>query len=253
MEVNQKVAVVTGGGGVIGKGICLAMAQAGMQVVVVDIDEAHAEKCVAALRSLGSEPLVAIGDLSDKAQVARIKQEVESQFGQADVLVHAHGDNKNELLVKIEEATWKKMLAVHLDGTLHSMLAFFPMMRERRFGRIINMSSIAARGSIAGAAYAAAKSGIEGLTQVAAMEWARYNITANCLAPGLIGGVGSMFNRTTPEEFKKDMIERTPMKRTGTAEEVAALARFLASDEAGFITGQIIHVDGGLSLGSLSV
>ena len=224
MAVNQKVAVVTGGGGVIGTGICVAMAQVGMQVVVVDIDEAHADKCVEALRNLGSEPLVVIGDLSDKAQVVRIKHEVESKFGRADVLVHAHGDNKNELLFKIEEETWKKTLAIHLDGTLHSMLAFAPMMKERRFGRIINMSSIAARGSIAGAGYAAAKSGIEGLTQVAAMEWARYNITANCLAPGLIGGMGSMFNRTTPDEFKNNMIEKTPMKRTGTAEEVAAAA-----------------------------
>ena len=92
------------------------------------------------------------------------------------------------------------------------MLAFGSMMKERRFGRIINMSSIAARGSIAGATYAAAKSGIEALTRVAAMEWARYNITANCIAPGLIGGAGSMFTRTTPDEFKADMINRTPMR-----------------------------------------
>jgi len=253
MAVNQKVAVVTGGGGVIGTAICVAMAQAGMHVVVVDIDKAHANACVEELRNMCFEPHVAVGDLCDKSQVMRIKQEVESKLGRVDVLVHSHGDNKNELLFKIEETTWKRTLAVHLEGTLHCMLAFGSIMKERRFGRIINMSSIGAGGAIAGAAYAAAKSGIEALSKVAAMEWARYGITVNCLAPGLIGGEGSMFNRTTPEDFKKNMVKRTPLKRTGTPEEVAAVARFLASDEAGFITGQVIHVDGGLSLGSLSV
>ena len=92
-------------------------------------------------------------------------------------------------------------MSVHLDGTLHSMLAFGAMMKERKYGRIVNMSSIAARGSVAGGAYGAAKSGIEGLSRAAAMEWARYNITVNCMAPGLIGGA-SMFTRTTPRNFK---------------------------------------------------
>lgn len=248
MTIEKKVAIVNGGGGAIGTGICLALAKDGIQIVVSDYHEGNARACANRLKDLGCEALVVVADLSDKADVARMRQDVESKYGRADILVNAHGDNKNELLFKLNETTWKKTMSVHLDGTLHAMLAFGPMMKERKFGRIINMSSIAARGSIAGAAYGAAKSGIEGLTRAAAMEWARYNITVNCMAPGLIGGQ-SMFTRTTPEEFQIAGIEKTPMRRAGKIEEVAATACFLASEGAGFITGQTISIDGGLSLG----
>ena len=248
MAIDKRVAVVTGGGGALGTSICLALAQAGIQVVVADIDEKQTQGCAGKLREIGCEPLVIVGDLSNKEDVARMQKEVADKFGRTDILVNAHGDNKNELLFKINETTWKKTIAVHLEGTLHSMLAFGAMMKDQKYGRIVNMSSIAAKGSIAGAAYGAAKSGIEGLTRCAAMEWARYNITVNCMAPGLIGGQ-SMFTRTTPEEFQIVGIEKTPMKRAGKPEEVGALARFLASEDAGFITGQTISIDGGLSLG----
>lgn len=248
MAIEKRVAIVTGGGGALGTCICVAQALAGVQVVVADIDEGRVKSCADALKAVGCEPLIIIGDLSSKDDVARMQQEVAGKFGRADILVNAHGDNKNELLFKLNDATWRKTLSVHLDGTLNSMLAFGAMMKERKYGRIVNMSSIAARGSIAGGAYGAAKSGIEGLTRCAAMEWARYNIAVNCMAPGLIGGQ-SMFTRTTPEEFQVVGIEKTPMKRAGKPEEVAALARFLTSEDAGFITGQTISIDGGLSLG----
>ena len=107
MKNNDRVAVVTGGGGVIGSSICLALAQTGTKVVVVDIDEAHADKCAEALRSSGFRTAVVIRDLSNKTEVARMKDEIESEFGRVDILIHAHGDNKNELLFKIEEITWK--------------------------------------------------------------------------------------------------------------------------------------------------
>jgi 3-oxoacyl-[acyl-carrier protein] reductase len=246
--IEKKVAVVMGGGGAIGRSICLALARDGIRIVVGDVDERVAKTTIEELNSIGLEPFIIIGDLSDKTEVARMKAEVADRFGRADILVNVHGTNKNELLLKMTEGTWRQTMSVHVDGTLNTMLAFAPMMRERKFGRIINMSSIAARGSVGGAAYAAAKSSIEGITRSAALEWARYNITANCLAPGLIGG-NSMFMKTTPKEFQDAGIEKTPMKRAGSPDEVAALARFLASEDAGFITGQTIAIDGGLSVG----
>jgi 3-oxoacyl-[acyl-carrier protein] reductase len=248
VAIEKQVAVVMGGGGAIGRSICLALARDDIQIIVGDINEEVVSATVDELGNIGSKASVLVGDLSDKAEVARMKTEVADKFGRVDILVHVHGSNKNEVLLKMTEEVWKRTMAVHVDGTLNSMLAFAPMMRERMYGRIINMSSIAARGSVGGAAYAAAKNAIEGISRSAALEWARYNITVNCLAPGLIGG-NSMFIRTTPKEFQDAGIEKTPMKRAGKPEEVAALTRFLASEDAGFITGQTIAIDGGLSVG----
>lgn len=248
MAIEKQVAIIMGGGGAIGRSICLALARDDTQIVVGDINEGVVSATVDELAGIGSKAFVLVGDLSDKAEVARMKTEVADKFGRADILVHVHGDNKNELLFKWQDETWRKTMAVHVDGTLNSMLAFAPMMRERSWGRIINTSSIAARGRVAGAAYSAAKNAIEGITRSAALEWARYNITANCISPGLIGG-DSMFTRTVKPEFQQVGIEKTPMKRAGKLEEVAACVRFLASEDAGFITGQTIAIDGGLSVG----
>ena len=248
MAIDKQVAVVMGGGGAIGRSICFALAERGIQIVVGDISADRLQECTEELKRIGSTPYIIAGDLSSKADVARMKESVAGEFGRADILINAHGDNKNEFLFKLSEDNWKKTISVHLEGTLNSMLAFGAMMKERNYGRIVNMSSIAARGSLAGAAYGAAKTGIEGLSRVAALEWVRYNITVNCLAPGLIGGK-SMFMRTTTEEYQQIGINKTPMKRAGRPEEVAAVARFLASEEASYITGQIIAVDGGLSIG----
>lgn len=248
MAFEKKVAVIMGGGGAIGRSICVALAKEGFQIVIGDMDAQHVQKTADELTNVGCEPFSIIGDLTSKADVNRMKTEVAEKFGRADVLVHVHGDNKNELLFKWSDETWRRTMAVHVDGTLNSMLAFAPMMRERNFGRIVNTSSIASRGRVAGAAYCAAKCAIEGLTKSAALEWARYNITVNCISPGLIGE-DSMFTRTVKPEFQLVGIEKTPMKRAGKLEEVAACVRFLVTEEAGFITGQTIAIDGGLSVG----
>jgi 3-oxoacyl-[acyl-carrier protein] reductase len=245
MAIDKRVGVVMGGGGDIGRVVCRALADGGIQVVVNDINEIRANACANNLMNMGHRPLILIGDVSQKAEVQRMKTEVEKEFGRADILINVQGVLHNALLIKLTEDGWRDTLSVHLEGTLNSMLVFAPMMIEREYGRIVNMSSIAARGSLAGASYAAAKSAIEGLTRTAALEWARYGITANCVAPGLINA--GMF-LTTPEHFQKAGIEKTPMKRAGEPEEVAACIRFLASEEASFITGQTIHICGGYSI-----
>ena len=246
VTVDKRVAVIMGGGADLGRAICQVLADDGIQIVIGDIDETRAKKCADSLTNIGSAPLIVTGDISKRDQVERMKSEVENELGPIDILINVQGALHNELILKLTEDGWRDTLSVHLEGTLNSMRVFAPMMVERRYGRIVNMSSIAVRGSLAGASYGAAKGAIEALSRTAAMEWARYGITVNCVAPGLIKA--GMF-LTTPEHFQRTGIERTPMKRAGEPEEVAACVRFLASEEASFITGQTIYVCGGLSIG----
>jgi len=245
MTIDKRVAVVMGGGADIGRVVCQAMAEAGVRVVVNDIDEARAKRCADSLAAMSSQPLVITGDITQKDEVEKMRERVEDELGRVDILINVQGVLHNELLVKVTEAGWRKTMTVHVDGTLNSMQVFGPMMIQRKYGRIVNMSSIGVRGSLAGASYGAAKGAIEALSRTAALEWARHGITVNCVAPGLIRA--GMF-LTTPEHFKKAGIEKTPMKRAGEPEEVAACIRFLASEEASFITGQTIYICGGLSV-----
>jgi 3-oxoacyl-[acyl-carrier protein] reductase len=246
MTVDKRVAVIMGGGADIGRVICRAMAEKGFQLALNDIDEARAKQCSDSLAEIGPPPLIITGDICKKGEVGRIRDEVENKFGRADILINVQGVLHNELMLKLTEDGWRKTLNVHVDGTLNSMQAFAPMMIEKNYGRIVNMSSIGVRGSLAGASYGAAKGAVEALSRTAALEWARYGITVNCVAPGLIKA--GMF-LTTPEHYQRAGIEKTPMKRAGEPEEVAACVRFLASEEASFITGQTIFVCGGLSIG----
>jgi 3-oxoacyl-[acyl-carrier protein] reductase len=245
MMMGKRVAVVMGGGGGIGSVICRQLAGSGIQVVVNDINETRAKQCADALVKMGHRPLVLIGDVCQKAEVQRMKAEVEREFRGADILVNSQAVLHLTLLINLSEDGWRDTLSVHLDGTLNSMQAFAPMMIERKYGRIVNISSIAARWGFSGASYAAAKSGIEGLTRTAALEWAKYGITANCVAPGAINAGMTL---QASEKFKTFVTERAPMKRMGEAEEVAACVCFLASEKASFITGQTIYVCGGLSI-----
>lgn len=246
MPTKQRVAVVMGGGANIGRAVCCKLAERGFALAICDISRQRAEDCQRSLKTNDAGSLVIAVDATDKTQVDGARDRVAEAFGRTDVLVNLQGNVQNELLLKLTDDAWRKTLAIHLDGTLNAMQAFAPMMIERSYGRIINMSSIAARGSVAGASYGAAKGAIEGLTRSAAMEWARYGITVNCVAPGLINA--GMF-LTVPERYRQAGIERTPMKRAGEPEEVAACVDFLGSADASFITGQTIFVCGGLSIG----
>ena len=238
----DSVALVTGAAGGLGRACCLGLAAEGHHVVVCDLDGEAAAETADQVRDAGGSAEPRAVDVTDRAAV----EDVVRSIGRLDVLVNLAGVIRNQVLVKIEDPDFDLVLDTHMRGTLNTMRAAIPRMRERQYGRIVNMSSIAARGSVAGTAYAAAKGAIEGITRSAAIEEAKRGITVNCVAPGLIGA--GIF-LTVPQDYQDEVTARVPMKRVGTPEEVAACISFLASPAASYVTGQTLLVCGGLSLG----
>lgn len=240
------VALVTGSGGGLGRACCAALAAKGAHVIAVDLDDVAAEKVAAELRDAGSGASGLGLDVRDPHAVDAAVAAVVEEHGSLDVVVNLAGALRNQVLAKIEDEDFELVLATHLKGTLHTMRAATPAMRANGYGRIVNMSSVAARGSIAGGAYGAAKGGIEGLTRSAAMEVARHGITINCVAPGLVNA--GMF-LSVDKGYQAEVTARIPMARLGEADEIASCVTFLASPAASYVTGQTLVVCGGLSLG----
>lgn len=240
--------LVIGGAGGIGAAVCEALAEAGHRVSIADRNGEAAASLAAALTATGYTAHGEACDATSAAEIEALKARVEELHEPVDILVPMAGVIRNDLLVKVKDDDFDLVIATHLKSTLNAMRTFLPAMRTRGYGRVVTMSSLAGKGSVAGASYAAAKSGIEGLTRTAAIEMARYGVTVNCVAPALIDA--GMF-RTVPKEYQEKGVQAIPMRRPGEPREVAACVRFLASDEASYVTGQILTVCGGMSLGPL--
>ena len=243
---SRPLAVVTGGSSGIGMACCIALGKAGYNVVILSRRAKQAQNTVDAVRQCGVSAMHLETDVADHAQIKHAVARACQQFGGVDVLVNNAG-NVTPLAYFFEQSDeeWDRVLKVHLYGTFYLMKEVAPMMIQRRFGRIINISSGAARsGSCGRANYATAKLGIEGLTLTAAKELGEYGITVNVIRPG--------FARTPMTESRNydfDAIAKMiPRQRIGETADTARLVVFLASKEADFITGQIISVDGGWSI-----
>jgi 3-oxoacyl-[acyl-carrier protein] reductase len=243
---EKRVAVLTGAAGGLGVAASRALGRTGVKVVMTDMAPDRAEAAAAGLRSEGIDALGAGLDVTDRVAVDGLVAEIAKRHGRLDILVNLAGVVRNDYLTKLKDEDFDLTLASHVKGTMHCMRAALPIMRARKFGRIVNMSSVAALGAVAGASYGAAKGAIESMSRVAAIESAKEGITVNCVAPGMIAA--GMF-LTTPQHYQAFNIERTPMKRAGTPEEVAHCIAFFASDTASFVTGQTLFVCGGLSVG----
>jgi len=246
--VSARSCVVFGGGGGIGSATCRALAEAGDHVVVVDFDEARAHAVADALAADGLSAGADRCDVTRAEEVNALRERIETSHGPADVLVNLAGVVRNDILVKVKDDDFALTMATHVNGTLNGLRAFLPGMRKRGYGRVVNTSSTAARGSFGGTSYATAKGAIEAMSRTAALEMARWGVTVNCIAPGLIGA--GIF-LTVPEDYQRKAIESTPMGRAGDPREVAACIRFLASEEAGYVTGQTLYVCGGLTIGPI--
>ena len=241
-----RVAVVMGGAGGIGGATCRSLALAGRHVIVVDLSAEKSESVAAEMRGAGLRADAEACDATDRAAVDALRERIEARHGPVDVLVNLAGVVRNDIVVKVRDEDFSLTMATHVNSTLNTLRAFLPGMRKRGYGRVVNTSSTAARGTFGGASYASAKGAIEALSRTAAFELARSGVTVNCVAPGLIR-TGIFL--TVPDDYQQQAIGHVPMGRAGEAEEVAACIRFLASDEASYVTGQTLYVCGGLTIG----
>lgn len=240
-----KVALVTGSSRGIGRAIAIELAKRDI-TVVINNDKAIEEgkRVVDKILKNGGNAIYIKADVSDPNQVEKMIEKIMNGFGRIDILVNNAGITRDITLKKMSKEVWDEVIDVNLNGVFNCTKAVINHMRERKTGRIINISSITGfTGNIGQTNYAAAKSGIIGFTKALAREVARAGITVNVIAPGFIN---TDMLKTIPENIKKQLLEQIPMGRFGEPEEVAKVAVFLASEDASFITGAVIHVNGGL-------
>jgi 3-oxoacyl-[acyl-carrier protein] reductase len=241
MPLAGRVALVTGAGSGIGEATARRFAADGARVVVNDVDEGRAQ---AVARDLHAVAIPA--DVTRRDEVEQMVKRVVAELGRLDVLINNAGINRDAMSHKMTEEQWDQVLAVNLKGTFLCAQAALPRMRERGWGRVVNTSSIGSLGNIGQANYAASKAGVIGLTRTLALEYAKYGITVNCVAPG---AVMTPMLAGVPDPVKEKIVAGIPVGRIADPSEIAAVHAFLASDEAGYVTGQVLFVDGGMSVG----
>ena len=244
MRLKDKVAIVTGGVSGIGKAIVERFAKEGARVIICDINLKLAFKLSDQLKEESVKSLAFEVDVSDSSLVEKVVNDVTEQFKRIDILVNNAGITKDALLVRTTPSDWDRVLAVNLKGAFNFTKSTAKVMMRKRYGRIINISSVVGiMGNVGQSSYSASKAGLIGLTKSSAKELASRGITVNAVAPGYI--LTPMTN-DLPQSAKDDFLSSILLKKAGTPEQVANLVLFLASDEADYITGQVIQIDGGL-------
>ena len=242
-----RVAVITGAARGIGAGTAKRLADEGASIAVLDLDESSA---AASADGLGAAKAIGVGcDVSDSASVDKAVTRVVEELGKIDVLVNNAGVTRDNLLFKMSEDDWDMVMNVHLRGAFLMSRAAQKHMVEAKYGKILNLSSVSALGNRGQANYSAAKMGLQGFTRTLALELGPFGINVNAVAPGFI--VTDMTDATArrvgvePEDWRKAAADATPVRRVGYPDDIAAAVAFLCSDEASYITGQTLYVDGG--------
>jgi len=244
MFLRDRIALVTGAARGIGREIALKLAGNGADIAVVDLNPDQVAEVAEEIQKLGRRALALDGSVSDSGDVEKFVKKVSEEFGRIDILVNNAGITRDTLLMRMKEEDWDAVLSVNLKGAFLCTKAVAKLMVKQRYGRIVNISSvIGLMGNAGQANYGASKAGIIGLTKSVARELASRNITANAIAPGFIE---TSMTGVLPDNMKTQMLDRIPLGRMGTPEDVANTVVFLASDLAGYITGQTIAVDGGM-------
>jgi NAD(P)-dependent dehydrogenase (short-subunit alcohol dehydrogenase family) len=242
MSLSDKIVLITGAGRGIGKAIAMRMAMEKPKIVLNDIEPGPIEETAAQVAEMGSEVMPLLGDVSEEGQVEEMISRVQKRWGRVDVLVNNAGIEHRSSLPEHSSEAWDRVLAVNLKGPFLLCREIAPMMMRQKWGRIINISSMAYRGMGKQVAYDASKAGLLGLTKSLAVDLARHHITVNAVCPAWVET--DMIQSGEFAELKPKIIQRIPMRRLATPEEVAGVVWFLAQDEASYVSGQNINVDG---------
>jgi len=244
MQLKGKTALVTGGAQGIGKSIAVFLARSGADVAVSDINEALAAETAKEIAAMGVRAVAIGGNVADGASAQAMVDKAVLELGRLDILVNNAGITRDNLIMRMKEEEWDLVLDVNLKGAFNCTKAALKYMSKAKSGRIINIASIVgAMGNAGQANYVASKAGLIGLTKTIAREYSSRNITANAVAPGFID---TAMTQALPEKVREELMKQIPLGRLGSADDVAAAVRFLASDGAAYITGQVVHVNGGM-------
>ena len=247
MDFKNKTAVITGGSRGIGLAIAKKLAEGGANIAVLYVgDESEGAAAKAELEQYGTKVEQYFCDVSDFEKSKAVSEQVIEEFGKVDILINNAGITRDKLVLNMEESDFNAVINVNLKGTFNMIKHFYKHFMKNRGGRIVSTSSIVGLIGNAGQAnYSASKAGIIGLTKSVARELAGRNVTVNAVAPGYIG---TDMTNVLPDKVKETMKTQIPAKRIGTPEDVANVVAFLCSDEAAYVTGEVIRVDGGLAI-----
>jgi 3-oxoacyl-[acyl-carrier protein] reductase len=244
MDFKGRTAVVTGGARGIGKAIAEGFARGGAGVVIADITAEEAEKTAREMEGLGVKAMALRLGVSSAESVSEVFESVVREMGRVDILVNNAGITKDGLLLRMKEEDWDAVMNINLKGVFLCTKEAVKSMARQRYGRIVNISSVVAfMGNAGQVNYSASKAGIVGLTKTVAREYASRGVTVNAVAPGFIS---TAMTDALSEGVREDMRKAVPLGRFGTVQDVASAVLFLASSEAGYVTGHVLHVNGGM-------
>jgi 3-oxoacyl-[acyl-carrier protein] reductase len=244
INLKGKVAVITGGARGIGKSIAVKLANRGVDIVVVDVMLEQAEETAREMEKLGVKAMAVYMDVSKAESVAGAVADIKEKMGRIDILVNNAGITRDGLVMRMKEEDWDSVININLKSVFLCSKEVIKIMAKQRYGRIINIASVVAfMGNPGQVNYSASKAGIMGITKTVAKEYANRGITANAVAPGFIA---TAMTDALPDNVKEEMMRAIPLGKFGTPEDVASAVEFLASPDADYITGQVLHINGGM-------